>query len=157
MLVSLMNFLGFGQENNTEPITDKEINTEEIFMVGDYNFLFNKSECVIERKKHKVNDFTFVGNEEVFQKLEEKDNFEFKDFIYPPELYIRNLTLNENMEAKIARNSHLDSEIGLYFGEHELVEAQIIVKNGWIKILGFGEVYGKKYPLKINFKMPTLE
>jgi len=157
MLVSLMNFLGFCQENNTEPTTDKEIKTEEIFMVGDYNFLFNKSECIIEYKKNKVNNFTFVGNEEVFEKFEEKDNFEFKDFIYPPELYIRNLTLDESMEETIGRNNHMDSEIGLYFGAHGLVEAQIFIKNGWIKILGFGEVHGKKHPVKINFKIPTLE
>jgi hypothetical protein len=153
MLLSVMNLLGFGQsKKENKPQTENELKTEEIFNIGDYNFYFNKSKCIVEYDKNKVTDFTFVGNEEIFEKLDEKDDFEFKHFIYPPELYIRNLTLEKNMETKITKSNHLDSEVGLYFGEHGSVEAQVFVKDGWIRIIGFGEVYGKKYPIEINFK-----
>mgnify|MGYP006914252626 CR=1 FL=1 len=148
MLLSIMNLLGFGQSKN-----ENELKTEEIFIIGEYNFFFNESKCVVEYDKNKVNDFTFIGNEEIFEKLDKKDDFEFKHFIYPPELYIRNLTLEKSMETKITKSNHLDSEVGLYFGEHGSVEAQVFVKDGWIKIIGFGEVYGEKYPIKINFKL----
>ena len=137
MLLSIMNLLGFGQSKN-----ENELKTEEIFIIGEYNFFFNESKCVVEYDKNKVNDFTFIGNEEIFEKLDKKDDFEFKHFIYPPELYIRNLTLEKSMETKITKSNHLDSEVGLYFGEHGSVEAQVFVKDGWIKIIGFGEVYG---------------
>ncbi|PPK92555.1 hypothetical protein LY01_02956 [Nonlabens xylanidelens] len=98
-------------------------------------------------------DFTFVGNNERFETLEENDDFEFKDFIYPPELYIRNLTLSKNMQSLITENNHLDSEIGLYFGEHGMFVGEVYVKNNYIRIIGFGEVYGEKYPVKINYTL----
>jgi hypothetical protein len=154
MLLSIMSFLGFGQsKKENEPKTENGLKTEEIFIIGDYNFYFNKSKCVVEYDKNEVNDFTFVGNEEIFEKLDEKDDFEFKYLLYPPELYIRNLTLEKNMETEITNSNHLDSEVGLYFGEHSSVEAQVFVKDGWIRIIGFGEVYGKKYPVKIIYKL----
>ena len=151
MLLSIMNLLGFGQSKKGKNVMELKI--EETFIIGDYNFLFNKSKCIIEYDKNEITDFSFVGSMEIFEKLEEKESFEFKDFIYPPELYIRNLRLEKNMETKITKSNHLDSEVGLYFGEHEPIEAEVFVKNGWIKIIGFGEVYGKKYPLEINFKL----
>ncbi|AOW20724.1 hypothetical protein LPB138_08555 [Urechidicola croceus] len=154
MFLSLMNFLGFGQEKKeTELKTESELKLEEIFFIGDNNFFFDKSKCVVEHNNNKVTDFTFVGNKEIFEKLDEKDDFEFKYFIYPPELRIRNLTLTKNMETRITKNNHLDSEVGIYFGEHGLFEGDFFIKNGWIRIIGFGEVYGKKYPIKINFKL----
>ncbi len=153
MLVSILSFLGFGQKKETETKTEIKMELEQKFLVGDNNFFFEKSKCVIDFNGNKVIDFTFVGSNEAFEKLEENDDFEFKDFIYPPELYIRNLTLNENMETRITKNNHLDSEIGLYFGEHGLVEAEMFIKNGWVNINGFGEVYEKKYPIKINFEL----
>jgi hypothetical protein len=153
MLLSILNFLGFGQKKETEPKTEKKMELEQKFLIGDNNFLFEKSKCVIEYDGKKIVDFTFVGGNEVFETLEENDDFEFKDFIYPPELYIRNLTLTKNMETRITENNHLNSEIGLYFGEHGLVEGEVYVKNGWIRIVGFGEVYGKKYPIEVNFRL----
>jgi hypothetical protein len=154
MLLSIMNLLGFGQsKEENKPKIENEFKTEEIFIIGECNLFFNKSKCIVKYENNKVTDFTFVGNMEIFEKLDEKDDFEFKHFIYPPELYIQNLTLEKNMETKITENNHLDSEVGLYFGEHGSVEAQVLIKDGWIRIIGFGEVYGKKYPIKINFKL----
>ncbi len=123
------------------------------FLIGQNNFYLEKSKCVIEYDKNKVIDFTFVGNNERFETLEENDDFEFKDFIYPPELYIRNLNLSKNMQSLITENNHLDSEIGLYFGEHGMFVGEVYVKNNYIRIIGFGEVYGEKYPVKINYTL----
>lgn len=123
------------------------------FLIGQNNFYFDKSKCVIEYDNNEVIDFTFVGNNEHFETLEENDDFQFKDFMYPPELYIRNLTLSKNMQSLITENNHLDSEIGLYFGEHGMFAGEVYVKNNWIRIIGFGEVYGEKYPVKINFRL----
>jgi hypothetical protein len=157
MLVSLMNFLGFGQEKRCETKIKNEINAQEVFIIGDYNFLFNKSKCVFEYDKSKLIDFTISGNEQIFEEFQEKDDFEFKHLLYPPEIYIRSLTLDRNREAKITRNNYLDSEIGIYFGEHGLIEVEIMLKKEWIEILGFAEVYGERYPIKIVFKKVSSE
>ncbi|MEO9953542.1 hypothetical protein [Nonlabens sp.] len=127
--------------------------SKQKFIIGQNNFFFDESKCVIEYYNNEVIDFTFVGNNERFETLEENNDFEFKDFIYSPKLYIRNLTLSKNMQSLITENNHLDSEIGLYFGEHGIFIGEVCLKNNCVRIIGFGEVYGEKYPVKINYTL----
>ena len=154
ILLSIMNLVGFGQSKKESKINfDKELKMEEMFVIGDYNFSFDKSKCIAEYDKYKVIEFTFVGNDAIFEGFDEKEDFEFSAIMYPPQLYIRDFPFEKNMEAKITDNNDLNSETGLYFGEHGLIDAQLFVKEGWTTIIGLGEVFGKKYPIKINFKL----
>ncbi|MFA8434286.1 MAG: hypothetical protein ACEPOZ_07195 [Marinifilaceae bacterium] len=125
---------------------------KEEFIVGDYEFSFDRTESTIEIEGNQIIDLTIKGKEEVFEKYSENDNFEFDWGLYPPEFYARGIDLNSRGQFEINQTNLYDYEVALYFMEHNDVEINLSVMENWILISGWTNIGGKQYPLEIKIK-----
>ena len=130
---------------------DKE-NLKEEFIIGDYEFSFDRSESVIEIEGNQIIDLTIKGNEEVFEKYSENEDFEFDWALYPPEFYAREIYLNSKGQFNINDTNKYDYEVALYFMEHNDVEIKLSIMNDWILISGWVNIFGKRYPMELKMK-----
>jgi hypothetical protein len=130
----------------------KKENLKEEFIIGDYEFSFDRTESVIEIEGNQIIDLTIKGNEEVFEKYSENDDFEFDWGLYPPEFYAREIELNNKGQIKINETNKYDHEVALYFMEHNDVEIKLSIKNDWVLISGYTNIFGKRYPIEIKMK-----
>lgn len=130
----------------------KKEDLKERFIIGDYEFSFDKAESVIEIDGNQIIDLSIKGSIDVFEKYCETENFEFDWGIYPPEFYAREIHLNHKGQIQINERNSYDYETALYFMEHNDVEVELSIRNGWILVLGWTTICGKRYSLEIRMK-----
>ena len=130
----------------------KTENIKEEFIIGNYDFSFDKNESRIEIEENQIIDLTIKANKELFEKYSENEDFEFNWGLYPPEFYARGIVLNNKKEIKINERNMYDYETALYFMEHNDVEIHLSLTEDWIFISGWTNISGKKYPIKIRMR-----
>ncbi|WP_272151068.1 hypothetical protein [Tenacibaculum aiptasiae] len=123
---------------------------KEKFSIGDYNFSIDRNESTIEINGNQIINLTIKADENVFDQLCDKENFEFSYGLYPPEFYASQIDLGKNKQIVINEQNQNNYEIALYFMEHNDVDVNISILNNWIIILGETYINGKKYPLEIK-------
>ncbi|WP_420551968.1 hypothetical protein [Tenacibaculum aiptasiae] len=123
---------------------------KERFSIGDYNFSIDRNESIIEINGNQIIDLTIKADENVFDQLCDKENFEFSYGLYPPEFYAHQIDLGKSKQIVINEQNQNNYEVALYFMEHNDVDVNISILNNWIIILGKTYINGKKYPLEIK-------
>jgi len=128
----------------------KEIKEE--FSIGNYNFSFDYENSTVEIDGNRIVDLTIKANENVFDSLCEKDDFEFSNGLYAPEFYARNIDLGKKAQIVINEKNQSDYETALYFMEHNDVNVNLSIHPYWILIVGWTNISGKEYPIAIGMK-----
>ncbi|RBW57538.1 hypothetical protein DS884_10810 [Tenacibaculum sp. E3R01] len=130
----------------------KEEELREVFLIGNYDFSFDKENSTIEIENNQIIDLTIKSSEPVFEELCESDEFEFGYGLYPPEFNAHEIDLGRKKQIRINEKNLYDYEIALYFMEHNDVKINLSLTEDWILIMGFTSISGKEYPLEIKLK-----
>ena len=125
---------------------------KEEFKIGAFDFLIDSENSVVEIFEHEIIDLTIKADANRFDELCEEDNFEFGFGLYLPEFYARGIPIDKSGQVTINKSNQLDSEVALYFMEHNDVEINLSFDRYWISISGWTQINEKRYPVSIKFK-----
>ncbi|MFS4484416.1 hypothetical protein ACKGJY_15485 [Hyunsoonleella sp. 2307UL5-6] len=129
--------------------------TEEIkeeFIIGNYDFSFDREKSTIEINGNEIIDLTIKSDENIFDELCEKEDFEFGFGIYSPEFYAREINLGKKGQIVINEENQNDYETAVYFMEHNDLNINLSLHPNWILIVGWTKISGKEYPISIKMK-----
>ncbi len=123
---------------------------KETFSIGDYELSIDSKNSTMQIEEHRIVALVIKADEQKFDQLCEREDFEFNYGIYPPEFYVWSVDLDSNKEIAINENNQHDHEAALYFMEHNEVDVKLNIQGSWIVITGWVYIGGDKYPLEIR-------
>ena len=127
------------------------------FIIGTDDFGVGSVTYKVDKSKLIIKDLTITGNEEAFDELSDNDDSDWSFALYPPELYLRDVSfklLDGKIEAAITEEIYDDCDVALYLMEHNDVEGVFTIdQNGVFLFDGVAYISGEEMKLKLEVSL----